>query len=314
MTEDSLRAELRDHIRVALAIGADDFDAVVAASVDRFDRGAQAHATAAEIAAEEFAAYRSEQGTWPDVLDSDRLVRAFRALDVSGVVARVDFTCCQSCGTAEIRAEVPEGAVARGYAFCHRQDIEAGVRGAGLHVSYGAFAPGEGPAGAVEIGREVVTALREHGLTAHWDGDAARRIHVPLTWRRRRFGRLAAWPGATEPAGAGPLTVTSYDHVRRTEDQAVPVSFEEGRQRLLDLTPRDGNFVAFEGRSGRVLQAMWQAGPRLWLESPDVAARCSRGRHVTLDEAEELLRVLATEGRLALDRLGDLQTVAWSAG
>jgi hypothetical protein len=114
-----------------------------------------------------------------------------------------------------------------------------------------------------------------------------------------------------------PLTVTSYDQDRGTADQAVPMSLEEGRRRLLDLTPADGNFVAFEGRSGRVLQAMWQtgpAGPRLWLESPDVAARCSRGRHATLPEAEELLGILAAEGRLALERLGALETVAWSAG
>jgi uncharacterized protein DUF6891 len=314
MIEDSLRADLRDQISIAVAIGADDFDTIVEAGADYLlghaDPG-ELRAAAAEIAAEEFAAHRSRQRAWQDVLDADRLVGAFRDLDVAGIVARADFTCCQNCGTAEISGEVLEGTRVRGYTFCHRQDIEAGVRGEGVHLSYGTFGTGD----AVEIAQEVVAALRGRGLTAHWDGDPARRIHVPLTWRRRRTGRPAARPGGGEPAnGTGALRVTWCDHVRRMEDRDVRMSFAEARQRLFELIPRDGNFIAFEGGSGRVLQAMWQAGPELWLESPDVAAQCSRGRHVTLAEAEELLRILATEGRLVLERLGGLETVAWSAG
>jgi uncharacterized protein DUF6891 len=314
MIEDSLRADLRDQISIAVAIGVDDFDTIVDAGADHLHGQADPRAlraAAAEITGEEFAAHRSRQRTWPDVLDADLLVRAFRDLDMAGIVARADFTCCQNCGTAEISGEVLEGTRVRGYTFCHRQDVEAGVRGEGVHLSYGTFGTGD----AVEVAQEVVAALRGCGLTVHWDGDPARRIHVPLTWQRRRTGRLAAWAGGGAARnGVSALRVTWCDYVRRMEDRDVRMSFAEARQCLFDLVPRDGNFIAFESGSGRVLQAMWQAGPELWLESPDVAAQCSRGRHVTLAEAEELLRILATEGRLVLERLGDLETVAWSAG
>ena len=313
MIDSEDRDLLRNQIREALAIGDDDFDTIVEECVDYLDTAPDSDAVAeaaTEIAKEEFAAYMAEQETWPDLLDVDRLLRAFRDLETAGIVARANFTCCQTCGTAEIGGEVPEGSAVRGYTFCHQQDVQAAVEGHGLYLSYGVL--GDDSGDAVRIGEEVVAALRSHGLAPDWSGDPGRRIEVPMTWRERRFGPLAAWPGGPEPADGGTLQVTYCDYARgRAQDDAVLVSFAESRQVLRDLTPRKGNFATFEGRSGDIVQMMWEDGPRLWLESPDATARVSRGRHVTPAEAEEMIIVLADEGRADLSRLGRFETRPW---
>ncbi|GAA4634054.1 hypothetical protein GCM10023196_074070 [Actinoallomurus vinaceus] len=313
MIDSEDRDLLRNFIRQALAIGDEDFDTIVEECVDYLDTAPDSDLVAeaaTEIAKEEFAAYLADQATWPDVLDTDRLFQAFQDLEAAGIVARADFTCCQNCGVTEIGGEVPEGTETRGYTFCHRQDVEAAVEGSALYLSYGAFDGDD--AAATRIGEEVAATLRRHGLAPKWNGDLATRISVSMTWRERRFGELAAWPGGPEPEVAGPLQVTYCDYARgRTQDDAVAMSLAESRRVLVDLTPRKGNFATFEGRSGAIVQVMWEDGPRLWLESPDSDARCSRGRHVTPSEAEELIGVLADEDRVDLARLGDLEVRPW---
>ncbi|TMQ92247.1 hypothetical protein ETD83_27525 [Actinomadura soli] len=178
--------QLREHIRVLLALGADDFDTIVGRCAEYLDGTPDVTSLASEIAAEEFAAYLADQRTWPDVTDSDRLLRAFRELDTSGIVARADFTCCQNCGISEVGGEVPSGEQRRGYTFCHRQDMQAAVTGGGLMLAYGVFTDAAEPSTQPEIGEDVAEALRRHGLTVHWDGDPSRRIEVDVTYRRRR--------------------------------------------------------------------------------------------------------------------------------
>jgi hypothetical protein len=353
VVKESARDDLREHLAVGIALASADFDALVNGAVeylhDDGDDPADIAAAAREIAAAELARYVARQRTWPRVTDADRFSRAFRDLDAAGIVARTDFTCCQSCGIAEIGGEVDEGAPVRGYVFCHRQDMERAVFGGGLHLSYGVFAPDAGPGSdpAVAIGQEIVRALERHGLTPSWNGEAGRRIHVPLTWERRRTGRLARWPGepsarsttgaptgtgtsadgtadaaavtdgtiagATGPdTGGATLEVTYHEGRRgRGEDDPVAMTASEAAQVITDLEPRDGNFATFAGRSGGLVQMMWNTGPRLWLESPDLAARCSRGRHVTITEALDVVDALARQDRVDLDRLGELESVPW---
>ena len=90
------------------------------------------------------------------------------------------------------------------------------------------------------------------------------------------------------------------------------MSFEEVRGLLYELVPSNDNFITCQGRSGAVVQGMWDDGPRFWLETPDTGARCSYGRWVSLDEAAEVVRALAADDRVALTDLGDLETVVWS--
>jgi hypothetical protein len=316
MIDEVQRTDLHELIRLLLVLGKDDFDSIVEQGTEYLEDAPGARSLARDFAVEEFTAYMADQQTWPEVLESDRLLRAFRDLDLAGIVARVDFACCQNCGIHEIGGEVSEEErhAYRGYVFCHRQDMHSVVQGGGLSLAYGIFNDAVLSADQTSIGMEVVAMIRRHGLDVDWDENPGTRIEVPLTWRRRRFGRLATWPGGSAPAAAGPdrLAVNYCDYQRgRYEDEPAPMSLAEARTVLLDLTPRTNNFAVFKARSGGVVQMRWERGRRLWLETLDQAARCSRGRHVTPDEADDLVTVLSREDRVALDRLGDLETRPW---
>jgi hypothetical protein len=130
---------------------------------------------------------RALEAQWSDRTDCDRLDQAFAELELSGVVSRQDFTCCGSCGVAEmalICSELEAGdQKPRGYAFFHAQDTEHAVLGDGLYLNYGDL-EGEERA-SLAIGREIVAVFKSHGLKPEWDERWATRIHVPLSWRRR---------------------------------------------------------------------------------------------------------------------------------
>lgn len=131
-----------------------------------------------------------EEKSWKDRTDCDRLNAAFGELDRAGIAARQDFLCCQTCGCAAMYEEFAQmqeaGTTPRGYAFYHAQDTERGVEGDGVYLSFGHVTFEEDDR-AVAIAREVVDALRRHGLQPEWDGTFGQRIRLPLAWRRRRF-------------------------------------------------------------------------------------------------------------------------------
>ena len=126
-----------------------------------------------------------EQRDWPEVTDNDRLERAFARLGADGILAEENFTCCKSCGLAEIGGELPEDTVMDGYAFFHQQDTSRAATGRTLLLAYGDFTDDEKES-TVAIGRRVVAALTAEGLRTEWSGEANQRIAVALTWQRRR--------------------------------------------------------------------------------------------------------------------------------
>lgn len=142
---------------------------------------------AQRVLEQEIAAYREDARSWPEVTDYDHLDRAFAELERRGIVCRQNFTCCGTCGSAEIWDEIREvgsgGAQVRGYVFFHMQDTDSAVDGHGLYLNYGATAEGETP--ALEIAREVSAALTQAGLQVDWEGAWDRRIGVRLDWKRR---------------------------------------------------------------------------------------------------------------------------------
>ena len=126
-----------------------------------------------------------EQACWVGETDPERLTRAFEALDGKGITARENFTCCRTCGQAEIGAEA--AADARGFVYFHEQCTEGAASGHGLMLLYGGFDGSTGTTTA--IGREVVAAIEAAGLPVEWDGDPERAIIItPLDWRRRLGG------------------------------------------------------------------------------------------------------------------------------
>lgn len=136
-----------------------------------------------------WAAQLAEQATWPEETDADRIEAAFADLDAGGVVARMNFTCCQTCGVAEIDDERPPGRPAAGYVFFHQQDTARLLDDpAVLYLAYGALDPEPGRVAEQDeaVGRLIVTTLRAHGLPVDWNGSSQQRIEVgPLNWRRR---------------------------------------------------------------------------------------------------------------------------------
>ena len=345
----------------------------------------------------------------PSRTDSERLTRAFRSLDVSGILAREEFLCCNGCARADLDAAAVS-AGSRGYASYHWQDTLAAASGAPLMIGFESTHRVRRAA----VGAEVAEALRAHGLTVHWDGDPERRIEVYMDWCRRRHDRSAAFPGPasdgepyvdadfTNPgpyrlpewvtrhsgrvsvrelarlvlpwlpagvratvgaggrtavlsrdfdlvrveggpdldrdriegalarwavgapwpesaprprgAGPGPLDVTYADDTAGGMgfvDYAEPLSGDAARDLVYRLVPADGAFAVFAARSGAVVQMVWERGNRLWMESPSADERMAGGRHVTLPEAEEMVRVLADEGRVALADLGELKVTRW---
>ena len=158
----------------------------------------------------------AEQAGWAGESDYDRLDAAFADLAAAGVVARMNFTCCNTCGTTEIDDErTPDPDAAEGaypfqewaYAFFHSQDAERlADTPADLYLTYSSFRPApdidpelmaRARAGDEDarkqvvshtdatVGRIVVDALTARGLTPVWSGDPAQRIAVPITdWRK----------------------------------------------------------------------------------------------------------------------------------
>jgi hypothetical protein len=127
----------------------------------------------------------AEQSGWDGETDPERVTRAFLALEAAGITARENFTCCRSCGQAEIGAAGEPGA--RGFVYFHSQCTDSAAAGHGLTLLYGGFDGSSETTAAV--GREVVAALTEVGLPTDWDGDPGTGIEVtPLDWRKRLIG------------------------------------------------------------------------------------------------------------------------------
>jgi hypothetical protein len=92
-------------------------------------------------------------------------------------------------------------------------------------------------------------------------------------------------------------------------DLPVPQVLDDCLARVRNQITRDaGNFATFTARSGAVVQVLMEADGRLWLETPSPATHQVRGRHVTIDEAERMITVLARQDRSAVEELGNLET------
>lgn len=197
LTDQAIRAALRLEARLGYRTDAEIVDSVLEQLTDEHGEQPGLRERIESLAPKVLEAQAAVERTWPVPTDCDRLDRAFAKLERAGIVARQNFTCCQTCGHAEIGDELDGAACdgpVRGYTFFHAQDTEAAEAGAGIYLAFGAVLPpgsaAEALAGAAaEVAREIVRALRAEGLEVDWDGDPARRIGVPLQWRRRRHRR-----------------------------------------------------------------------------------------------------------------------------
>lgn len=187
----ALLDDIHGYVRSQVDAGFADADTIITITLDVYESEADPALLLPHVQRfvhEVIAAQREEQANWPAVTDCDKLDAAFTALEAAGIVCRQHFSCCGTCGSAEIWDEIAlveeAGQSARGYAFYHVQDTESAVAGYGLYLNYGAVEDGE--AAALGVAHEIVAALNQHGLQTHWDGRWSRRIGVTLDWKRRK--------------------------------------------------------------------------------------------------------------------------------
>jgi hypothetical protein len=190
-------AELLGEVRELIAPGFWDRSSAVETMVERVEDDPESYPglssddarRAVDLAWAELAGL---QAAWPDEGDYLRLLEAFSELGSDGVVARMDFTCCQTCGHTEIHDERRAGDW--GYTFFHQQDSERLVGpDASLYLAFGAFppdspspAPDDSPDPDLPVARRVVAALERQRLQVRWDGTSAQRIEVMgLEWRKK---------------------------------------------------------------------------------------------------------------------------------
>lgn len=124
-----------------------------------------------------------EQKDWPEITDCDKLSKAFEEMNNSGIVARENFTCCQTCGSSEIGDYAQEQDF--GYVFYHQQDTERAVEGDGVYLSYGHL--GLAKKSMKEMTNQIIQTLEKNGLNVVWNGSVHTRILVNLDWKKRIY-------------------------------------------------------------------------------------------------------------------------------
>ncbi len=134
-------------------------------------------------------ARRTQQAGFGEV-PASKLDRAFEALRRAHVVAEQDFSCCNTCGHAEIEGDQGD----LGYVFFHQQDTESLAESGSTYLSYGIFWPAHiseeeykalsssqreelYDATTIKLMRTVVIPiLQEHGIGVSWEGNVDTRI------------------------------------------------------------------------------------------------------------------------------------------
>ncbi|MGW1513778.1 DUF6891 domain-containing protein [Streptomyces sp. NPDC002394] len=186
-----VREEIENRVRSMLVCGYDDRARLTRAAQEEVfspDEHPVSREQAAALVDRLWLERVGEMAGWEGTTDPERITAAFAELDAAGIVAREHFTCCRSCGTAEIGAE--EGADrARGFVYFHTQCTEGAADGGPLYLLYGRFDHAAETTTAAAVGEEVAGALRGQGLHVRWDGDPEQAILVTgLDWRKRLVG------------------------------------------------------------------------------------------------------------------------------
>lgn len=191
--DNSIQQSVQDHIELQVKVGYDSREQIIASAEvmfeDAIEDRQELRRLAARLTDSALAAHFSAQRTWSHETDCDKLDEAFAELDRNGIVARQNWTCCQTCGHTEIAYELGRTAVhrrVRGYVFFHQQDSEHVAHEDNLYLAYGSLNGGDDE--AVAVAREVAATLRRYGLTIEWNGLIQKRICIrDIHWQRRRL-------------------------------------------------------------------------------------------------------------------------------
>lgn len=85
--------------------------------------------------------HKEVERCWIDATDCDRLDWVFAYLEKTGIAARQNYWCCQTCGTSAIafasREAVARGKPYVGFIYYHEQDLENALDTGYLRLTYG---------------------------------------------------------------------------------------------------------------------------------------------------------------------------------
>src|SRR5688572_15370981 len=108
-TDEDLRGDIDATLRALVRGAFAARDEVWLAVDDICEQGADPDTLRTYASAELDRLWREQRGleaAWTGSTDCDRLNKAFADLEERGVICRQDFTCCGTCGVAEIGAEL----------------------------------------------------------------------------------------------------------------------------------------------------------------------------------------------------------------
>ena len=208
--------ELREFIRVRLVAGFWSYDELLEWVLEwAADSGVVQSDDARALLQSMWNERLVEQAGWHDTGDYGRLKDAFTQLESEGILARMCFTCCNTCATAEIDNERTPNPDPNdwyrhrewAYVYFHEQDaLRLGDPEPLLLLGSSAFRahPGlprelleasyDGDQAAIMevtdrtdsiVGQQIVAAVNRAGLSTAWSGSRHQRIevHIPQ-WRK----------------------------------------------------------------------------------------------------------------------------------
>ena len=185
-----IRDQMKDLIRIQVAGGFSPEEEIVEYAVGSYQDDLPVEdliPLARQLTAEAIERHLAGQTDWPEVTDWDRLNAAFEELSESGIVAKHNGVCCQTCAVHEAYQEmtrlIEQGRDIRGYTFYHEQDTESAVDNGAVCLAYGSTKRWKWS--KLSIGKEVARVVKSHGLRVDWNGSLKRRITVFLDWKRR---------------------------------------------------------------------------------------------------------------------------------
>lgn len=193
--DPELEEYIRDMVWTQLVRGDDSINdhayEIACAVEDEEGAGTLSEAQCRAIAQYLIDARRAQQAGFGEV-PASKLDRAFEALRRAHVVAEQDFTCCNTCGHAEIEGDQGD----LGYVFFHQQDTESLAEYGSTYLSYGIFWPAHiseeeykalsssqreelYDATTIKLMKTVVIpTLQEHGIGVSWEGNVDTRILI----------------------------------------------------------------------------------------------------------------------------------------
>ena len=102
------------------------------------------------------------------------LKKAFKNLRKEGVIARMNFSCCGSCGGYYMSEKMVLDEKKIGYVFYHNQEHKNLPYAGYVYLNFGGRTDGT----SVVIGKLIVRHIKAVGLKVRWSGSAAQSIKV----------------------------------------------------------------------------------------------------------------------------------------